>query len=292
MAANGAVFVQVSASSATPRRPSAPAVTVHGLAHTPGAGIWVRDQATGAIPTTLRAKAWADGSVEPTAWNVRPRRTPRPRCRPPARIGLRTLRRQRRRPTRRSRSRSTSSAPPCRCRTTAVAPAAPQNLVATPGSNRVTLTWTPNSEPDIVGYHVYRSTTTPVPTTGTPLSGTGARHGRRLRRHDGRQRHDLPLRRRRRGRLGAPASPASADRRRRRRRRTPAAALQLERLEPVRDVRRGAGAERARASRSSCGSGAPARASGTSAPARAASPARSRSSRRAAPRPRRRPTST
>ena len=54
-----------------------------------------------------------------------------------------------------------------------VAPAAPQHLTATAGTNRVTLGWDPNSETDVVGYHVYRSTTTPVPTTGTPLSGTG-----------------------------------------------------------------------------------------------------------------------
>ena len=103
--------------------------------------------------------------------------------------------------------------------TTAVAPAAPQNLVATPGSNRVALTWTPEQpSADIVGYHVYRSTTTPVPTTGTPLSGSAPVTDAALRRHDRRQRHDLPLRRRRRRRYGAAAR---APRTRPSRRRTP-----------------------------------------------------------------------
>lgn len=36
------------------------------------------------------------------------------------------------------------------------APAAPQNLVATPGDSTVALAWDANSEPDLVGYNVYR----------------------------------------------------------------------------------------------------------------------------------------
>ncbi|GAF94562.1 unnamed protein product, partial [marine sediment metagenome] len=38
------------------------------------------------------------------------------------------------------------------------APAAPANLVATPGSEEVTLNWDDNTEPDLAGYNVYRST--------------------------------------------------------------------------------------------------------------------------------------
>jgi hypothetical protein len=50
-------------------------------------------------------------------------------------------------------------------------PAAPQNLTATAGTTLVTLTWTANTETDIAGYNVYRSLTSPVPTTGTPVNG-------------------------------------------------------------------------------------------------------------------------
>ena len=60
-----------------------------------------------------------------------------------------------------------------------LAPAAPQGLAATTGSNRVALAWTPNGESDVIGYHVYRSTTPSVPTTGTPLTRLGPRDGRR-----------------------------------------------------------------------------------------------------------------
>ena len=53
----------------------------------------------------------------------------------------------------------------------AVAPAAPTGLAATAGANSVSLAWTANTEPDLAGYNVYRSTTSPVATTGTPLNG-------------------------------------------------------------------------------------------------------------------------
>src|SRR5215213_7595221 len=51
-------------------------------------------------------------------------------------------------------------------------PAQPQGLLAVPGDGSVSLSWTPNSDADLAGYNVYRSTTSPVPTTGTPMNGS------------------------------------------------------------------------------------------------------------------------
>lgn len=45
-----------------------PQVTVAGLTHAAGSFIWLRAQVTGANPTTIRVKAWADGQPEPVAW--------------------------------------------------------------------------------------------------------------------------------------------------------------------------------------------------------------------------------
>jgi hypothetical protein len=53
-----------------------------------------------------------------------------------------------------------------------VVPNAPVNLTATPGNSTVSLSWTPNSEGDLAGYTVYRSTSTPVSTGGVPLNST------------------------------------------------------------------------------------------------------------------------
>jgi hypothetical protein len=49
-------------------------------------------------------------------------------------------------------------------------PAAPTNLAASVLGQTVNLTWTPNSEPDLAGYNVYRSTSPSVPLTG-PING-------------------------------------------------------------------------------------------------------------------------
>lgn len=50
------------------------------------------------------------------------------------------------------------------------APAVPSSLVANADLSGVHLSWAPNTEADLSGYRVYRSTTLPVPTTGTPLN--------------------------------------------------------------------------------------------------------------------------
>jgi hypothetical protein len=50
-------------------------------------------------------------------------------------------------------------------------PSPPQGLTATGGVQQVTLTWSANTEPDLAGYNVYRSTSSPVPTTGAPVNG-------------------------------------------------------------------------------------------------------------------------
>ncbi|HEV8249301.1 MAG TPA: LamG-like jellyroll fold domain-containing protein, partial [Gaiellaceae bacterium] len=51
------------------------------------------------------------------------------------------------------------------------APAAPQNLAATPDDGSANLTWSANSEPDLAGYNLYRSTSSPVSTGGSPVNG-------------------------------------------------------------------------------------------------------------------------
>jgi fibronectin type 3 domain-containing protein len=50
-------------------------------------------------------------------------------------------------------------------------PAPPQNLATFAGDGSVSLTWTANTEPDLAGYNVYRSSQSPVPTSGSPLNG-------------------------------------------------------------------------------------------------------------------------
>ena len=52
-----------------------------------------------------------------------------------------------------------------------VAPAAPTGLSAAPGNGLVSLTWNASAAPGLAGYNLYRSTTSPVSTNGTPLNG-------------------------------------------------------------------------------------------------------------------------
>ncbi|HUX69140.1 MAG TPA: LamG-like jellyroll fold domain-containing protein, partial [Cellulomonadaceae bacterium] len=52
-----------------------------------------------------------------------------------------------------------------------IAPAAPTGLTATAANGSATLTWTANTEADLAGYNLYRSLSSPVDTTGSPLNG-------------------------------------------------------------------------------------------------------------------------
>ncbi len=68
IANNGAVFVQASFVTGNVESPIGSEVQVSGLTASPGSFIWLRSQVTGSSPTTLRLRAWADGSSEPSTW--------------------------------------------------------------------------------------------------------------------------------------------------------------------------------------------------------------------------------
>jgi hypothetical protein len=68
IANNGAVFVQASFVSANVETPIGTEVQVTGLTASPGSFIWLRAQVSGTSPTTIRIRAWADGSTEPSTW--------------------------------------------------------------------------------------------------------------------------------------------------------------------------------------------------------------------------------
>ncbi|PZG30308.1 hypothetical protein C1I98_31295 [Spongiactinospora gelatinilytica] len=66
---DGAVMLQLRrADSAGTEIPLAPLQTIPGISYTPGSLLHLRLQVVGTFPTTLRAKAWPDGTPEPAAW--------------------------------------------------------------------------------------------------------------------------------------------------------------------------------------------------------------------------------
>jgi PKD repeat protein len=66
---NGSVAVHAGLVVNNSESSIAPSVVVPGLTHTANGFIWVRAQVSGASPTTIRVRAWADGQPEPTAWH-------------------------------------------------------------------------------------------------------------------------------------------------------------------------------------------------------------------------------
>ena len=73
------------------------------------------------------------------------------------------------------------------------APLTPAGLAGIGDDGAATLSWTANAETDIAGYDLYRSTTTPVDTSGTPLNGPTLVQATTYADSGLDQRHDLPL---------------------------------------------------------------------------------------------------
>ena len=69
LAPGGGVFVQASAVVNGTETGIGSEVRVTSLTHTAGSFIRVRAQFSGINPTTIRIRAWADGTTEPTTWN-------------------------------------------------------------------------------------------------------------------------------------------------------------------------------------------------------------------------------
>ncbi len=66
----GRVYLQAQAQSSTGAVVNITPEQAAGLNVTPGLGLRVRIQTQGTNPTTLRARVWADGTTEPTTWNL------------------------------------------------------------------------------------------------------------------------------------------------------------------------------------------------------------------------------
>lgn len=69
-AAGGPAYVNVSRFRSGSETTLGSAVQVPGVNHAPGAAVWVRMEVSGADPTTIRVKAWADGTAEPSGWLI------------------------------------------------------------------------------------------------------------------------------------------------------------------------------------------------------------------------------
>ncbi|WP_304504479.1 PKD domain-containing protein [Allobranchiibius sp. GilTou73] len=67
---DGQVFLAISRMSGTTEVATVPLQAISGLTASPGKTFDVRFDATGTTPTTLRAKVWADGTPEPSTWQV------------------------------------------------------------------------------------------------------------------------------------------------------------------------------------------------------------------------------
>lgn len=68
IAPDARVYVQVLRSTGAGEVALAPEQVVPGVTATPGSRLWLRGEAAGASPTTVRARAWLDGQAEPTSW--------------------------------------------------------------------------------------------------------------------------------------------------------------------------------------------------------------------------------
>ncbi|MDX6553523.1 MAG: hypothetical protein QOH74_2011 [Gaiellales bacterium] len=68
LAPTGAVYVQPTRVVGGVETAIGTEVLVSGLTHAPGGAIWVRAQITGADPTTITVRVWADGQPEPSTW--------------------------------------------------------------------------------------------------------------------------------------------------------------------------------------------------------------------------------
>jgi hypothetical protein len=68
IAPSGQVFLQASQVVNNTESGIGSEVLVPGLTHTPGSFIRLRAQLSGTSPTTIRARAWADGASEPATW--------------------------------------------------------------------------------------------------------------------------------------------------------------------------------------------------------------------------------
>ena len=89
LAPNGSVFVHASSVTNSTESPIGTEVPVTGFTYTPGTFIRLRAQASGTNPTTIRVRAWPDGSAEPTIWQYTGSNSA-PALQAPGGVGLRS----------------------------------------------------------------------------------------------------------------------------------------------------------------------------------------------------------